>query len=155
MITDDGTKKLLDNVVRESDILQENVTNIEIIDEKQRSHDPTMEAVYLIAPEPYVIDCLVADMEGRRYQCFHLIWTSYLHPKLQAKLDAVPDIRSLIATFRILNVDFFPKESHLITFRDPYSFPILFHPDCNALVRKHMDELAQKVCLRRFVHERY
>jgi Sec1 family len=107
--------------------------------------DPDMDAVYLIAPEPYIVECLVADMESGRYRQFHLIWTSYLSPKLQAKLDNVPNVRSLIANFRILNIDFFPKESHLITFRDPYSFPVLFHPDCNSIVRKHMDELAQKV----------
>lgn len=44
-----------------------------------------------------------------------------------------------------LNIDFFPRESHLITFRDPWSFPMLFHPACNQLVRQHLDDLAQKV----------
>ncbi|KAL9033543.1 MAG: hypothetical protein Q9214_007463, partial [Letrouitia sp. 1 TL-2023] len=44
-----------------------------------------------------------------------------------------------------LNIDFFPRESHLITFRDPWSFPILFHPACNQLVRQHLDDLAQKI----------
>ena len=47
--------------------------------------------------------------------------------------------------FKVLNVEFFPRESHLITFRDPWSFPILFHPACTHLVRKHMEDLAQKV----------
>ena len=53
--------------------------------------------------------------------------------------------REQIALLRVLNIDFYPRESHLVTFRDPWSFPILFHPACNQLVRKHMDELAQKV----------
>jgi syntaxin-binding protein 1 len=53
--------------------------------------------------------------------------------------------REQIADYRIMNISFFPRESHLITFRDPYSFPILFHPGCNNLIRKHLQELAQKV----------
>lgn len=53
--------------------------------------------------------------------------------------------RNHIADYRILNIDFYPRESHLVTFRDPWSFPVLFHPACNGLVRKHLEELAQKV----------
>ena len=53
--------------------------------------------------------------------------------------------RERIADYRIMNIDFFPRESHLVTFRDPYSFPILFHPGCNNLVRQHLQQLAQKV----------
>lgn len=74
-----------------------------------------------------------------------VILVSVLHPELRIRLDKSALAREQIAQFRVLNVDFFPRESHLITFRDPWSFPILFHPACNNLVRKHMDELAQKV----------
>ncbi len=56
--------------------------------------------------------------------------------------------REQIAQLRVLNIDFYPRESHLVTFRDPWSFPTLFHPACNHLVRMHMDELAQKVLFR-------
>lgn len=53
--------------------------------------------------------------------------------------------REKILQVKTLNIDFYPRESHLITFRDPWSFPTLFHPACNQLVRKHMEDLAQKV----------
>ena len=33
----------------------------------------------------------------------------------------------------------------MVTFRDPWSFPILFHPSCNHLVRQHMEDVAQKI----------
>lgn len=54
--------------------------------------------------------------------------------------------REQIAGFRILDIDYFPRESHLITFRDPWSFPILYRPDCSHLVKDHLDNLAHKVC---------
>lgn len=70
-----------------------------------------------------------------------------LPPDQRARLDRSALAREQIVQLRVLNVDFYPRESHLITFRDPWSFPTLFHPACNQLVRKHMDELARKVLL--------
>lgn len=68
-----------------------------------------------------------------------------LPSELRARLDGSSIAREQIAQLRVLNIDFYPRESHLITFRDPWSFPTLFHPACNQLVRSHMDDLAQKV----------
>lgn len=68
-----------------------------------------------------------------------------LDPQQRQRLDRSEMARKYIADYRILNIDFYPRESHLITFRDPWSFPVLFHPACNGLVRKHLEELAQKV----------
>ena len=64
---------------------------------------------------------------------------------LRQRIDSHPRARDQIALFKILNVDFFPREANLITFRDPWSFPTLFHPACDGLVRNHMQELTQKV----------
>ncbi|MCJ1257800.1 vacuolar sorting protein VPS33/slp1 [Lignoscripta atroalba] len=94
-ILDDRSKKLVDSVVKEDDILKENVI--------------------------------------------------ILHPELRSRIDRSAMAREQIALFRILNINFFPRESHLITFRDPWSFPVLYHPACNQLVREHMDDLAQKI----------
>lgn len=53
--------------------------------------------------------------------------------------------RDMIVSMHTLNVDFYPRETRVATFRDPYSFPILFHPACNNLVREHLGDLARKV----------
>ena len=53
--------------------------------------------------------------------------------------------REQIANFQIMSADYFPRESRLVTFRDPWSFPVLFHPGCNHLIRAHLEGLAQKV----------
>ena len=54
--------------------------------------------------------------------------------------------REQIAALKTLNMDYYPRESHVATFRDPWSFPVLFHPACSNLVRHHIADLAQKVC---------
>ena len=144
VVLDAASRRLVDNSVREDDILKENVTNIEQIEER-RPMNERMDAVYLLSPLPHIVDCLMADFERGRYRRSFVVWTSLLPPEQRARLDQSAMARDSIASLRVLNVDFFPRESHLITFRDPWSFPTLFHPACNQLVRKHMDQLAQKI----------
>lgn len=108
----------------------------------KREMEPDMDAIYLLSPQPHVVDCLMADFERRRYRRSFLVWTALLDPQLRRRIDLY---RDQFAGYETLSIDFFPRESHLITFRDPWSFPILYHPACNTLVRDHMQLLAQKV----------
>ncbi|KAI4252651.1 MAG: hypothetical protein L6R42_007883 [Xanthoria sp. 1 TBL-2021] len=144
LILDGGSRKLIDGVVGEDDILALNVTNIEQIEER-RPMNKEMDAVYLLSPLPHILDCLMADLERRRYRRTFLIWTSLLPLDLQNRLDRSTMAKQQIVYASALNVDYYPRESHLITFRDPWSFPTLFHPACNHLVRQHMEDLAQKI----------
>ncbi len=50
-------------------------TDIEQIEHKRPSN-PALEAVYLLSAAPYVVDCLVADIERKTYRRSYLIWTS-------------------------------------------------------------------------------
>lgn len=68
-----------------------------------------------------------------------------LEPSLRDRIDKTPIAREQISLFKVLNVEFFPRESHLITFRDPWSFFTLYHPACNNLVKQHLEDVAQKV----------
>lgn len=118
--------------------------DIENIMEK-RDMNTSMDAIYLLSPEPHIVDCLMADFERRRYQKAYIVWTSLLDPPLAKRISASREASSQIGGVTTLSIDYFPRESHLITFRDPWSFPILYHPACNAFVKDHMQELAQKV----------
>lgn len=68
-----------------------------------------------------------------------------LHPALRDRIDKSQTAREQIAQFTVLNVEYYARESHMVTFRDPWSFPVLYHPGCNHLVRQHMEDIAQKV----------
>ncbi|KAH7312435.1 Sec1 family superfamily [Stachybotrys elegans] len=144
LIVDEKSKKIIDNVVKEDDILNNNIATIERIEER-REPNPGMDAIYILTPEPHIVDCLLADFDRRRYRTAFLVWTSLIDPGLRRRIDEVPGIRQLRASSRTLFVDFFPRESHLVTFRDPWSFPMLYHPACNSLVPAHMQALAQKI----------
>ncbi|CAK7268857.1 hypothetical protein SEPCBS119000_003274 [Sporothrix epigloea] len=146
LVLDETSKKIIDNVVKEDDILNKTIANIECIEER-REMNPTMDAIYILSPKPHIVDCLLADLNRRRYRRAFLVWTSLLNPKLQQRIDSAPAARQQIAGFDMLSFDFYPRESNLITFRDPWSFPVLYHPGCNNLVRQHMDDLAQKATM--------
>ncbi|RWA10762.1 hypothetical protein EKO27_g4345 [Xylaria grammica] len=144
LVIDATSKNIIDNVVKEDDILNYNIANIERIEER-REINPTMDAIYLLSPQPHIVDCLLADMERRRYKRCFLVWVSVLDPQLRRRIDNSPIAKQQIAGFETLSIDYYPRESHLVTFRDPWSFPILYHPSCNGLVKQHMQDLAQKV----------
>jgi len=107
--------------------------------------NPDTDAIYLLSPEPHIVDCLLADFERRRYRKSFLVWTALLDPQMRRRIDSSRNAQSQLAGFETLSVDYFPREAQLITFRDPWSFPILYHPGCNSLVASHMQTLAQKV----------
>lgn len=46
---------------------------------------------------------------------------------------------------RVLSIDFYPRESHLFTLREPTSFYNLYHPECGDLVHIHLRKLARKI----------
>ncbi|KAK3323426.1 Sec1 family protein [Cercophora scortea] len=141
LVVDETTKKIIDNAVSEDEILNRNIANIEQI-EHRREMNQTMDAVYILSPLPHIVDCLLADFERGRYRKAFLLWTGVLAPELGRKFSG---FRQQIASFDTLFIDFIPRESHLITFRDPWSLPIFFHPACNNLVAEHMRTVAQKI----------
>lgn len=107
-----------------------------------------MAAIYLLTPKEHIVETLVADLQKQRYQAAHLLWTDTLSPQLRSKIAASPGKRQIVGEQEI-TIDYCPRESNVVTFRDPWSFPTLYHPDCNSLVKEHMEILARKVSHRR------
>ncbi|KAF7558759.1 hypothetical protein G7046_g5396 [Stylonectria norvegica] len=144
LIVDEHSKKIIDNSVKEDDILNNNIATIERIEDR-RDPNPEMDAVYVLTPDNHAVECLLADLEMHRYRSYHMVWTGLLDPSLRRRIDDFPGFRQVRAGFQTLYIDFYPRESHLITFRDPWSFPMLYHPGCNMLVPVHMKKMAEKL----------
>ncbi|KAK4227843.1 protein transport protein sec1 [Podospora fimiseda] len=142
LVLDETTKQIIDSSVNEDDILNHNIANIERIEER-RAPNPEMDAIYFLSPKPHIVDCLLADFERRRYRSGFLVWTGFLPEYLQRKLEVAR--RQIAAQPPPLLVDFFPRESHLVTLRDPYGFLLLFNPFCNDIVGGYLKELARKI----------
>ncbi|KAL5612558.1 hypothetical protein BROUX41_004344 [Berkeleyomyces rouxiae] len=139
----DKTSRQTLSVIPDDDILNKNIMNIEILEDR-REPNPDMDAIYFLSNTSFAVDCLLADMEHRRYRSAYLLWTGRLLPKDEERIHKSPTAR-MIRGFEVLMIDFHPRESHLVVFKDPWSFPLLFHSACNEFVAPHMRVLAQKI----------
>ena len=74
----------------------ENETDIESIEDK-REMNPTMDAIYLLSPQPHIVDCLLADFDRRRYKKSFLVWTAVLDPPLRRRIDNSPFAQQQLA----------------------------------------------------------
>ncbi len=50
--------------------------------EARRPMNKEMDAVYLLSPQPHIVDSLLADLERRRYRKSYIIWTSCEDPQI-------------------------------------------------------------------------
>lgn len=144
LVLDEQSRRLVCNVTKEDDILNANITNIEQIEQRRQTLADT-DAIYLLSPLPHIVECLKADLSRKRYRRAHLIWTSQLPRPLAEEIFRSESRAQLILESRTLNIEYFPRESHLVTFREPWSFHILYHPACDSLVKSHLDALTQKI----------
>ncbi|KKF94429.1 Protein transport protein sec1 [Ceratocystis platani] len=139
----DKTSRQTLSVIPDDDILNKNIMNIEVLEDR-REPNPDMDAIYFLSNTSFTVDCLLADLEHRRYRSAYLLWTGRLLPKDEERIHKSPAAR-MIRGFEVLMIDFQPRESHLVVFKDPWSFPLLFHNGCNEFVAPHMRVLAQKI----------
>lgn len=49
--------------------------------------NPDMDAIYLLSPQPHIVECLLADFSVRRYRKGFIIWTGPLPEPLQRQLS--------------------------------------------------------------------
>ncbi|OQU97578.1 hypothetical protein CLAIMM_03490 [Cladophialophora immunda] len=144
LILDEQSKRVVYNVCKEDDILNANITNIELLEDRRQTLSDT-DAIYLLSPLPHIVESLKADLSRKRYRRSHLIWTSQLPRNLGEELFRSESRAQSIVESRTLNIEYFPRECNLVTFRQPWSFHLLFHPACDSLVKDHLDSITQKI----------
>jgi syntaxin-binding protein 1 len=62
-----------------------------------------MDAIYILSPQPHILDCLLADFERRRYRRGFIIWTGVLPDPLQRRLDVARRQMGGMACFYLLH----------------------------------------------------
>ncbi len=144
LVFNERSRKLVNNVTKEDDILSCNIISIEQLEDRRTTQAST-DAIYFLSPLPHIVEALKADLNRRRYRKAFLVWTSPLPRNLKDELFRSESRQHMVADSRSLDIDFFPRESHLITFREPWSFFSLFHPACDSLVKVHLDALTSKI----------
>ncbi|KAF8817446.1 Sec1-like snare protein [Phlegmacium glaucopus] len=127
LVVDDHSQRLLGAVLKQFDILEENVTLIESITSK-RDPQPEFEALYLLMPTTQNVDRIIRDFtDHKQYAAAHLFFTEGLSEHLFEKLTASPaepHLRGLKELFININA----MEAQMFSLQEPSYFFSTYSP---------------------------
>ncbi|KAJ3374088.1 vacuolar sorting protein VPS33/slp1 [Allomyces arbusculus] len=142
MVVDPISMRILNHSVKMFDILDENVTLVELITKKRQPY-PSLDAIYFLSPTPEAIAYFINDFcpgGGRKplYAAAHLFFLSALPDALMQEITssgAAPFIRNLQELF----VDVIPLEQRVFSLEDPNAFFKLYSPEAGGLVAQNAE----------------
>ncbi|ORZ37150.1 Sec1-like protein [Catenaria anguillulae PL171] len=150
MIVDPISMKLLNHSLKMFDILDENVTLVEMIT-KRRQPYPNLEAIYFLSPTPEAIQHFIIDFcpgGGKKplYASAHLFFVGVLPDQLMDRITQSGAAR-YIKNLKELYVDFLPLEQRVFSLDSPASFFRLFSPEAGGLPAQsaEMGVMAQRL----------
>ncbi|KAF5383619.1 hypothetical protein D9615_003550 [Tricholomella constricta] len=128
LVVDDFSQKLLGSVLKQFDILEENVTLIESIN-SNRDPQPAYEAIYLLMPTSQNVDRIIKDFAGavKQYAGAHLFFVDGLEEQLFEKLTSSP-AEPFLRGLREVFLNFWATEAQAFSLEDPALFFSLYSP---------------------------
>ncbi|ESK97828.1 snare binding protein sec1 [Moniliophthora roreri MCA 2997] len=128
LVVDEHSQKILGSVLKQFDILEENVTQIESIS-NYRDPQPEFEALYLLMPTSQNVDRIIRDFggEGPQYAGAHLFFIEGLSEPLFQRLtasSAEPYLRGLKELF----LNFRASEAQTFSLDLPEHFFSIYSP---------------------------
>ncbi|KDR80628.1 hypothetical protein GALMADRAFT_240971 [Galerina marginata CBS 339.88] len=127
LVVDDYSQKLLGAVLKQFDILEENVTLIESIT-SFREPQPEFEALYMLMPTTQNVDRIIKDFSNQKqYAAAHLFFIEGLPEQLFERLTsspAEPHLRALKELF----LNFHAIEAQAFAMQEPSYFFSLYSP---------------------------
>ncbi|KAF7795046.1 hypothetical protein EIP86_006190 [Pleurotus ostreatoroseus] len=146
LVVDEHSQQLLGSVLKQFDILEENVTLIEAIT-NYREPQPTMEAMYLIMPTSPNIDRVIRDFSNghQQYSAAHLFFIDGLPEGLFEKLTSSP-AEPHLKTLQELYINFWAIESQAFSLKRPGAFFHMFSPPrSDATFRTAREQLEEEL----------
>ncbi|KAF7296537.1 hypothetical protein HMN09_01060700 [Mycena chlorophos] len=130
LVVDEHSQKLLGSVLKQFDILEENVTLIESIT-SNRDPQPEFEALYLLMPTSQNIDRIIKDLSGsKQYAAAHLYFIDGLEERLFERLASSP-AEPYLRAVKELFVNFWSAEAQTFSLQAPELFFSLYSPPRN------------------------
>ncbi|KAG6908968.1 hypothetical protein DXG01_002574 [Tephrocybe rancida] len=128
LVVDDHSQKLLGSVLKQFDILEENVTLIESIN-SHRDPQPGFEAIYLLMPTSQNVDRIIKDFSSaaKQYAGAHLFFTEGLDEHLFERLTSSP-AEPFLRGLREVFLNFWATEAQAFSLQDPGLFFSLYSP---------------------------
>ncbi|KAJ7289107.1 Sec1-like snare protein [Mycena rebaudengoi] len=127
LVVDEHSQKLLGSVLKQFDILEENVTLIESIT-SYRDPQPEFEAMYLLMPTSQNVERLIKDFSGvRQYAKAHVFFIEGIEEPVLKRLMASP-AEPYLEKLTELFVNFWAAEAQTFSLQAPEFFFSMYSP---------------------------
>ncbi|KAI0272325.1 Sec1-like protein [Gloeopeniophorella convolvens] len=146
LVVDEHSQQLLNSVLKQFDILEENVTLIESIT-NYREPQQGFDAVYMVMPTSANVDRIIRDFSGGRqqYAGAHLFFIDGLAEELFERITSSP-AEPFLRGLQDLYVNFWAIEAQAFSLRVPeYFFSMYSPPRSDGTARGERDRLAEDV----------
>ncbi|KAF8493208.1 Sec1-like protein [Russula emetica] len=146
LVIDEHSQRLLNSVLKQFDILEENVTLIESIT-SNREAQPGFDAVYMLMPTSANVDRIIRDFSGgqQQYAAAHLFFIDGLAEELFERLTSSP-AEPFLRGLQDLYVNFWAIESQVFSLHVPeYFFSMYSPPRSDATARAERDRLTEDI----------
>ncbi|KAF9961027.1 vacuolar sorting protein VPS33/slp1 [Mortierella alpina] len=146
VVLDAKTNKIVLSACKMFDIMDRNVTLVEMLESKRQAYT-SLEAVYLLTPCMESVLRLMDDYpnDGQpKYKAAHVLFTAPLENRLFDRLTKSP-VSKYIRTLRELFIDFTAIESRVFSLESPSSFYTLYSPAKKMELSSELDTIAKQL----------
>ncbi|KAG0216096.1 vacuolar sorting protein VPS33/slp1 [Mortierella sp. GBA30] len=146
VVLDAKTNKIVLSACKMFDIMDRNVTLVEMLESKRQAYT-SLEAVYLLTPCAESVSRLMDDYPGDgqpKYKAAHVLFTAPLENKLFDRLTKSP-VSKYIRTLKELFIDFTAIESRVFSLESPSSFYTLYSPAKKMELSSELDTIAKQL----------
>ncbi|KAF9136862.1 vacuolar sorting protein VPS33/slp1 [Mortierella sp. GBA39] len=147
VVLDAKTNKIVLSACKMFDIMDRNVTLVEMLESKRQAY-ASLEAVYLLTPcmesVQRLMDDYPSDSPTGKYKAAHVLFTAPLEDRLFERLTKSP-VSKYIKTLRELFMDFTAIESRVFSLESPSSFYTLYSPAKKMELSAEMDSIAKQL----------
>ncbi|KAK3822148.1 MAG: Sec1-like protein [Linnemannia gamsii] len=147
VVLDAKTNKIVLSACKMFDIMDRNVTLVEMLESKRQAYT-SLEAIYLLTPcmesVQRLMDDYPSDSPTGKYKAAHILFTAPLEDRLFDRLTKSP-VSKYIKTLRELFMDFTAIESRVFSLESPSSFYTLYSPAKKMELAAEMDSIAKQL----------
>ncbi|KAI1791834.1 Sec1-like protein [Ganoderma leucocontextum] len=128
LVVDEHSQRLIGSVLKQFDILEENVTLIESIT-SNREPQPQFEAMYIVMSTSQNVDRIIRDFSNgqQQYAAAHLFFVDGLPESLFERLTSSP-AEPYLKALQELFINFWAIEAQAFTVRNPGAFFNIYSP---------------------------
>lgn len=146
LIIDDCVNALLDSLFADKNELLRAVTAIDLIDSSKRKGQPSVEAIYLLKPTKFNINCMDADFSNRppKYKRAHIRFLPGFRDYLIKHFHGKQYLPQYICTLAEVQCAFTPRESLVFqTLGVDQPLQIFYNKKCIDLIERNIDRTVQ------------